>query len=160
MDFFAHLLWAYIVYGKLVPFQDLLQSMAFTVAPDFVWGIPVFAEYLRRKSRGKIVVFRTLHEDWKDFKAIYYFSHSFVLMVLLFILTSVLASKFYLPVLYGWGLHILLDMFLHKGSLGNKPLYPFLQYKINGFVHWSDKRVLILNWILIAAFLLVIYILF
>ncbi len=151
MDLFAHLVWSFIIFGKFVPSNQLIQILFFSILPDLIWGIPSFFLFISDRLKGK-TGFLMVHEREGWIKSVYYSSHSFVSVFVLFALGSILTKSVYMPLLYGWGLHLLFDMFLHKGTLGNKPLYP-LGYKINGLLHWKSRKFLIVNWAVIAVLL-------
>ena len=155
MDFLAHLAWSIIIFGKITPTNELIQILFFSVFPDLVWGIPAFFLFLLTKLRGgntKILI----HERQGWIKNVYYSSHSFVPLFIFFFVFSLILRSFYMTLLYDWGLHLLFDMFLHKGTLGNKPLYP-VNYKIEGLLHWKNKKFLIANWVLICVLILFMF---
>jgi len=157
MDFFAHLAWSYIIFGKFVGLDQLIQILFFSVLPDLIWGIPAFFVFVWSKiktGKGRLLI----HEREGWIRSLYYSSHSFVSIFILFAISSVLTKSIYTPLVYGWGLHLLFDMFLHKGTLGNKPLYP-LGYKIDGLIHWKNKKFLIISWVLIAFLFSVFFLL-
>jgi len=155
MDLFAHLAWSYIFFGKFVGLEQLAQILFFSVFPDLIWGTPalfVFVWLKIKTGKGRFLI----HEREGWIRTLYYSSHSFVSVLVLFLFSSVLTKSIYLSLIYGWGLHLLFDMFLHKGTLGNKPLFP-LKYRINGLTHWTEKKALLINWIIICLLLIVLF---
>ena len=157
MDLFAHLAWSLIIFGKFFPLEELIQILFFSVFPDLVWGIPSFLLFVSERLKGKKGMLM-VHERGGWIRSVYYSSHSFISLAIFFLVFSLITKAFYTPLLCGWGMHLLFDMFLHKGTLGNKPLYP-LGYKINGLFHWSNKKFLIINWIAICSLLIILFIL-
>ena len=131
MDVFTHAL-AGTILANLLPNLDIGQKVAIVTAsvlPD----IPFSRAYFLIAKEAKKSVFRLKSNDFtvygpvvKSRMKLYLFFHSLawlgVLVVLGFFLNNIF---FYL--FFGWGLHIVYDLFLHryeKKELRPQPLYP------------------------------------
>ncbi|HLD49271.1 MAG TPA: hypothetical protein VJB11_02810 [archaeon] len=159
MDFFAHIFWSIIVYGKFLGFAELVQTAFFSVLPDLFWGIPVFSIMIGSILMGKKIKFtREKNEHRKKFGKLYNISHSFVAMFVVFFALSILKLSFYYPVLLGWGLHLVIDMIVHKESyFEQKPLYPLSDFRVRGFFLHLNKKFVIINWSIIIILMTVLY---
>jgi membrane-bound metal-dependent hydrolase YbcI (DUF457 family) len=152
MDFLAHIIWSILIFGKLVPFTELMQVGFFSVLPDMIWGIPAFSYFIYRYLRGDKIIRdkRGIPRSSKNFEKIYNFSHSFSVMALMFGILSLIFSRLYFPLLLGWGLHLLIDILIHKDSVfRQRPLYPLSNRTVRGYVWHGEAKFVILNWALI-----------
>ncbi len=146
MDFFSHLAWTYLLLFRGRP--DLLQALFFGVFPDvifvgaaIVFSINLFAR-TRQISRQKL---------FPLVKKAYQIGHSLITVAVFVVIASFLNGAFYFPVL-AWVLHILLDLYTHRGSPAEPqmPLYPLTKPSIKGFIWWRNPYFMAANWALIA----------
>jgi len=160
MDFFAHIAWSMILFGKFFNFSYLIQISFFSVLPDLLWGIPAvfYMIYFMLKNRKILSWKKRPTKFTKKLENLYNSSHSFSVMILFFFIFSIIFSQFYWPILFGWGLHLLLDIFTHKDSIyfKQKPFYPLSNYSVRGYIWHGHWKFLILNW----SAIILVYILF
>src|SRR3989338_6299859 len=98
MDFFAHIFWSIIVYGKFLGFTELVQTIFFSVLPDLLWGVPLFSFVIYEYAKGvNIKKKREAKEYNKKFNKIYGLSHSFVIMAIIFVVLSVIKMQIFYP---------------------------------------------------------------
>jgi hypothetical protein len=84
----------------------------------------------------------------------YHASHSWLLMAIASLFVAIVFPSLALPFAAGVLLHLAMDLLVHKDSMaGQVPLYPISDWKVKGYVHWSEKRFLVANY----AILIVIY---
>ena len=159
MDFFAHIMWSIIVYGKFVSSSAMIQIAVFSVVPDLMWGIPVFSHVLASRNR-KIHITHERKEYADKFGKIYNTSHSLIMMLVAFAIFSLLTASFYYPVLLGWALHVVIDLFVHKESyFPQKPFYPLSHFRVRGYFLHLNKKFVIINWIIIITLMMILYLL-
>ncbi|MBP7805291.1 MAG: hypothetical protein KA052_03690 [Candidatus Pacebacteria bacterium] len=153
MDIFAHTLWAAVgakgLNGALHRRASSVGWTAFLgVAPDFfAFGLTFLAslpslfsgEGFHRSSLSGLP-----HE-------LYNYSHSLVIWAAVFLLVWAIRKKPWLP-LFGWALHILIDIPSHVISFYPTPfLFPLSEYRFPYGIQWSNKWYMIINYTLLAA---------
>jgi hypothetical protein len=93
------------------------------------------------------------HPIWE--RKIYYFAHSFVFLLILFLTASVLESYMLWGFFIGYTTHILWDIPTHTGESANRPLYPFSEMKIEGFYNWWRhgviRKLVVVGWVLLIS---------
>jgi hypothetical protein len=162
VDFISHALWAFALFHD---FSFALAFVLFSLLPDLLWGVPLVIILI---ITGKLWQMRKM--KWRStqkqenpngmpvnfIQNAYHFSHSWLVMALASIIVFVFLPSLALPFVGGVFLHLSLDLFLHKDSIsGQMPFYPLSKFKVKGFLHWSDRRFMILNYLLLS----IIYIL-
>ncbi len=173
MDILAHMLWAN--YGsrpinkkrvkKSLSKINVAWIMFWSVFPDlFAFGIPtVLAVIVSITSNNFSFKSLLSHHGTPnplimDLPAyLYQFSHSFIIWILIFILVWVISKK---PqfVLFGWALHIFLDIFSHSIQFYPTPfLFPISNYHFIYGIRWSDPYFVTVNYTLIAIFAIYFY---
>ena len=87
---------------------------------------------------------------------IYSYTHSFVIMILVFLIVYLFRKKIYAWML-GWPLHILVDIPTHsKEFFPTSFLYPISSYTFDGVI-WSNPWIFFPNWILILSLLIFLF---
>ena len=159
MDFFAHIAWSVIVYGKFLPLNELVQTTFFSILPDLLWGVPLFSYVIYRNLRGRKIAFTHERKEYLNkFGRIYNYSHSAVTMLVVFAALSLITFSFYYPAILGWLLHIVIDMFVHKESyFEQKPFYPLSNLRVRGFFLHLNKKFVIINWAIIIILMTILY---
>jgi hypothetical protein len=164
MDILAHSLWAIAV----IPGEQIAGKIILGIMPDLaVFGPNLLVIAIKGK---KLPRFKTRENmmDWfekKDnrwVKTLYRWTHSLVIWSLL-IMAGFFLCKYhgYPPpwFLLAAPLHILLDIPTHtKKSFPVEFLTPLSSFQLDG-IHWSQKWVLIINYLIVSAILLFRYIL-
>jgi membrane-bound metal-dependent hydrolase YbcI (DUF457 family) len=163
VDFLSHALWAYALFHNdpRAPAFALLSLL-----PDLVWAVPALAAYLWNGLRtGRFLPLRKLpHEEasrlpyFAFVRNVYSLSHSWLGWLVLASLVSYFDPELFTPLFAGVYLHLALDLFTHRHSLGGqRPLYPASDWRVEGFVHWSEARFLIANYGLLTLIYLLIF---
>lgn len=154
MDFFSHILWTYLLYRTLGPaagspvlaaFFGVVPDIAFVLAILFIAG--PFAFRLRN-----IRHFRPPKDPrFQRVRLVYRWSHSMVSMAAFFLVSSLWLGAPYWPA-FGWALHIILDLWTHRGSPvePQMPFYPLSKFGVRGVIWWRNPYFLVVNWALLA----------
>ncbi|MEK6954729.1 MAG: hypothetical protein AABX01_06985 [Candidatus Micrarchaeota archaeon] len=142
MDIFSHIAWAYLLFfsGR----EDMLQGLFFGIFPDIVFVAVAVLLSINMFARSREISGNKLFPMVRKFYAV---SHSFITAAAFGVLASVLSGGFYFPIL-GWFLHILLDLYTHKGSPvePQMPFYPFEKPAVKGFIWWRNPYFTAANW--------------
>lgn len=160
MDIFAHALWTNIVYFKKykAEVRNRFIAVAFGVVPDLLSFVPffVYAIFSRKEffdlMGSGVGVARYASES-------YNYTHSIVFFALVFILIGLgrkiwKKSFVYWPI-FGWLLHILIDIPSHRGFYETPFLFPLSGYKFSHGVSWGHPVFMIINYSALAAVYLV-----
>ncbi len=160
MDIFAHMLWTNVVYRKnyLTDIKSRLWAVFFGVAPDLVSFVP-----------ATLYGFFHLEHDWLAALAnsqewvfvwarnSYNYTHSFVIFgIALVIAYTVRKGKIYWP-LFGWALHIAIDILTHKDFYETPFLSPLSHFTNHYSVRWSEPTFMVINYGLLAVFYILIF---
>ena len=158
VDFIAHALWAYAMFHHQ---PDAYWYVAFSLLPDLLWGVPAFVGFFLsgmgiddlRKMRWKLPHESASKTPYFSFiRTAYHASHSWLLMAVASLIVAVAIPWLAVPFAAGVFLHLAMDLLVHKDSIaGQVPLYPLSSWKVNGFIHWSDRRFIIANYALLAV---------
>lgn len=155
MDILAHMLWAN--YGARVVNKKLqknskrsikLPEITFWgVFPDlFAFGIPLFL------SIPKIIQTGFILERPSSFgisAVLYQYSHSLVIWLIVFSIVWIFFKKPRLE-LFGWALHILIDIPSHSGTFFPTPfLFPISDYRFLNGISWGNTTFMIINYSLL-----------
>jgi membrane-bound metal-dependent hydrolase YbcI (DUF457 family) len=88
---------------------------------------------------------------------LYDFTHSLVVWLGIFFVLKIFGLSWWIVVFYGWGLHILLDIFTHTTEFFPTPiLWPFSRFHFSG-INWSNKWFMLFNYALLFFMYLVFY---
>lgn len=166
VDLISHALWAFAFFHDL---SNAWLYVGFTLLPDLLWGAPLFIFLILTRRLGKIKGIKW-HSNQKQGEVegvpinfihkAYHLSHSWLVMSLTSVLVFIFIPSITLPFIGGVFLHLAFDLFLHKDSVsGQMPLYPLSFYRVKGFIHWSNRKFMILNYLMltIAYVLILIY---
>ncbi len=158
MDVFAHMLWTNVVYYKKYQNQvkDRLFAVFFGVIPDLVGFTPAFFYMLFSGNQFGPSAFNSDLWVFKFAAYSYNFTHSAVIFAL--VALSVYAfrnRKFYWP-MFGWLLHIIIDIPTHKGFYETPFLFPLSGYKFTHGMSWGHPVFMVTNYsALILAYVLI-----
>jgi len=147
VDFFSHLAWAYLLLFHGRP--DLLAGLFFGVFPDLIFVGAALLMSINMFARSREISRQRL---FPVVRRVYAVSHSLITVAVFGIITAIVTGGFYFPIL-GWLLHILLDIYTHKGSPVEPqfPLYPLTYPAIKGYIWWRNPYFLVVNWAAIIA---------
>lgn len=154
MDIFSHALWTNLVF-KEIPIEQRSYIISFSVMPDLVSFMKMYGKGFFKKI--------TAHNEeiLKHFpnsvQKLYNYTHSFVIWLTVIIIMKILHIGLIMYAFWGWGLHILADIFTHSKKHFPTPiLWPISSKKFHG-IAWSNKWFLVLNYSALALFYLVFY---
>ncbi len=152
MDIVSHGLYGSVLFGRSSR-KNFWIAFFFGIAPDlFSFGIYTVATWLGFFP----------HPDWTSGQhpapeaipqfvhTFYNFTHSFIVFGVIFLLIWLIRKKPYL-LMFGWPLHILVDIPTHSDRFFPTPfLWPISDYKVNGH-NWGSPEIFIPNVILLAS---------
>jgi len=79
-------------------------------------------------------------------------------MLFFFFVLSLIFGVVYYPLFFGWGLHLLIDILLHKDSMfKQRSLYPLSEKTVRGYVWHGQSKFVIINWTLIIIVYVLVY---
>jgi hypothetical protein len=160
MDIFAHALWtaagARGANATVLEKNERKLSIAWTafwgIFPDlFAFGIPMILAIPMFVANGFHFNRSLLSGLPHD---LYQYSHSLVIWLAVFLIVWIVRKKPAL-VLFGWMLHILIDIPSHSGTFYPTPfLFPISDYKYLNGIAWSNMWYMIINYsLLLIVFL-------
>ena len=165
MDILAHALWTHAVHRGVAiknnfnPTKKAIWiAIFFGLAPDLFSFGPYF---IREISYRGLQFFSGGPPDPSTIPSYIYnsysYTHSLVLFLVVFAVVWALKGKpFWL--MYGWGLHILIDIFSHSTSFFPTPfLFPLSNFRINGW-SWGDSTFMAINYSLLFLTYIGLYI--
>ena len=162
MDIFAHALWTAAATVTLRP--KLKQPIrvgwcvAWSVLPDLAsFVIPAvvrIGRWLTGSSRTLLPDGTGPRFDWVW--QIYNGTHSAVVFALVFGAIWLYLRRLPLEML-GWALHIVIDIFTHRGLFAVKSLWPLSGYRVDG-LPWETRWLLAANWVALAAVWLLLFV--
>jgi membrane-bound metal-dependent hydrolase YbcI (DUF457 family) len=160
MDIFAHMLWTNVVYRKkyIDDKKNRLWAVFFGVVPDLVSFVPATIYGFFHLGQGQMMSLID-SQVWVFVWArnSYNFTHSLVVFSLAVILVCIIRKgKIYWP-MFGWLIHILIDIPSHKNFYETPFLYPFSNYKFDHGVSWSNPIYMLVNYGLLAIIYLIIF---
>ncbi len=168
MDVFAHALWTHAVHrstllvkGVRPQRRNIWVAVFFGLAPDlfsfgFLFATRIYhwlfagGEFFLSGPPNPGTVPRYVFES-------YNYTHSLVIFLAVFGLVWLVRKKPYW-LMFGWGMHILFDVFSHSKALFPTPfLFPIADVKVNGW-RWGDPTFMTINYSLLVVTYLAIFI--
>lgn len=158
MDVFAHALWTNAVFFKKYRTEKInrFMAVAFGVLPDLVVFTPAFVYGMytilfKGVSRFGPQAFGSNAWPFTFASAGYNYTHSLVIFaVAMIVITLIRRGKQYWP-MWGWALHILIDIPSHKGFYETPFLFPLSGYKFDHGVSWGHPLFMLINYFALAA---------
>jgi len=154
MDILSHILWTNLVF-KEIPVEHRSFVIFFGVLPDLIsFSLVNVKNFVKRtmsyenppKSALPKYVFQ-----------LYDITHSLVIWLAVFLVLKILGLDWWLIAIYGWGFHILLDIFTHTTTFFPTPiLWPFSKFHFSG-INWSNKWFMLFNYAVLLFLYLVFY---
>ncbi len=150
MDIFAHFLWTYVIFHKT---QNPLLAGLFGVLPDLLsFGILFMTNMFSKKKFPRGPPDPKLVPSYV--KQSYNYTHSLIIFLIISLIIYLITKNIYV-FLFGWPLHILIDIPTHTSKFFPTPfLFPLSKYRFNG-IRWSNKIFMIINY----SSLIIVYIL-
>lgn len=155
MDIFAHAAWTNIVFYKKYKKERLNRflSILFGLLPDLASFTPVFVYgFFNSTNFMKLIgsnvwVVNFASESYK-------YTHSVVIFLITVFAVYVVRkffnkSAFYWP-MFGWLLHILIDIPTHKGFYETPFLFPISGYRFEQGISWAHPTFMLINYSVLA----------
>lgn len=151
MDVFAHTLWTNVVFYKKYRLEKWNRFVAvlFGLLPDLFSFAPVFIYSFVSRTEffdliGKNVwVVRYASESYNYTHSVVFFGAAILLVYLVRRLMH--KSAFYWP-MWGWLLHILIDIPTHRGFYETPFLFPLSGYQFSHGISWGHPIFMIINY--------------
>lgn len=132
MELIAHLLLAGVAFGFSIPL--IIGS----TLPDILFIIAYLAKNKKLHTAGECL-------------------HSVLIPPAIAAIGLIFDNVYLLMLSLGYGLHIVVDLFVHKED-GARYLYPFIKRKIrSGMFYWKSKRVILTTYIALSILLWIRY---
>lgn len=159
MDIFAHTAWTNVVFYKKYKLDRINRFVAvlFGILPDLMSFAPVFIYgFFARKGFMELVGSNAWPVRFASES--YNFTHSVVIFAVVFLIfclyrflkrgqfgERVYKTVIYYP-LFGWLLHILIDIPTHKDFYETPFLFPLSGYRFSHGISWAHPMFMILNY--------------
>lgn len=152
MDIFAHMAWTNVVFYKKLKQERLQRFLAifFGVLPDFVSFVPVFIYGIfggggfMELVGSNIWVVKYASESYK-------YTHSIVIflaaVLVVFIVRKLMHKSALWWPMFGWAVHIFIDIFTHKGFYETPFLFPISPYNFSHGISWAHPTFMIINYL-------------
>jgi hypothetical protein len=153
MDVFAHALWTNVVFYKKYHYEkrQRFTAVAFGVLPDLFVFTPAFLYMIFSGQHFGIESFNSGVWVFRYAAAGYNYTHSLVIFAAtMIIVTLIRGGKQYWP-MWGWALHIGIDIFSHKGFYETPFLFPLSDYKFDHGMSWGHPLFMLINYSLLAV---------
>jgi len=161
MDIFAHALWTNLAFTKKykVDIKSRLWAVFFGVMPDLVSFIPIiiFSPFFFARFNPQTYV-NSQHWVFVWARESYNYTHSLVpFVVVLVVVLAIRKGKMYWP-LWGWFIHIFIDIFTHPNFYSTPFLYPLSNFQNHWGVSWANPYFMIVNYGVMAVLYVLIFI--
>lgn len=173
MDIFAHTAWTNAVFYKKYRLDRLNRFIAvlFGIVPDLLSFAPVFIYgFFARKGFMELVG----SDAWpvRFASESYNYTHSIVIFLSVFILISLyrflkrgqFGERIYKTVIYyplfGWLLHILIDIPTHKDFYETPFIFPLSDARFSHGISWAHPTFMIINYSALALVYLIWFLIF
>lgn len=157
MDILAHTLWANATFS--IKYKNDRRSRwlgaLFGVLPDLFSFSPVFIySFLFDKSES---IFNPT-TIWAHYaKESYNYTHSIVIFVLVTLIVAAIRKwKVWWP-MFGWLIHILIDIPTHQGFYETPFLFPISSYRFTHGISWGEPHFMIVNYSALALVYILIF---
>lgn len=152
MDVFAHALWTNAVFYKKYAAEKTQRyiAVAFGLMPDLLVFTPAFLYGIFSRQHFSMEAFNSQVWVFRYAAAGYQFTHSLVIFAAAMIIVAVVRrGRQYWP-MWGWALHILIDIPSHRGFYETPFLFPVSGYKFDNGVSWAHPTFMLVNYSLLA----------
>ncbi len=130
--------------------KQRLTAVFFGILPDLVSFVPSTIYLLFAGKQFSPALFGSDLWVFRYAEASYNYSHSFVVFLLSVGLVYVVCKKIYWP-MWGWGLHILIDIFTHKNFYETPFLFPISEVRFGHGISWAHPTFMFLNYFALLA---------
>ncbi len=160
MDILAHGLWTNLAFYKKYrhDLKSRLLAVFFGIVPDLISFTPAFIYgFFHRGTFRAAALLNDASGPYAWARESYNYTHSLVtLAVIIAAILAIKKGKMYWPIL-GWLLHIVIDIFTHKGFYETPFLYPILNYKFSHGISWGHPTFMFINYGLLVLIYLAIF---
>ncbi|MCX6796051.1 MAG: metal-dependent hydrolase, partial [Candidatus Falkowbacteria bacterium] len=126
MDIIAHALWANLIFKEL-PVEERSWLAFFSVSPDLISFLGITIKSFFKKTIDYEAP--PLSAFPKYVFKLYNITHSLLVWAAVFFILFLLDLRLAALIFFGWGLHILLDVFTHTTKFFPTPiLWPFSKF--------------------------------
>jgi len=153
MDSFSHAVWGATIIRK-VPY--LWWAAFFGILPDIIWGVYWALRY-RGKGFKKGLEVRNSEGGLGIHFKVYYLVHSLVPITVVTAIMYLMVPA-YTIVVIPYYLHIIMDIFTHRGVWATRLFYPFSDFHFEGKDWWKNKWISVGNWAALLIINLIIFI--
>lgn len=152
MDVFSHAAWGATIIRKppLVWWAALFGAL-----PDILTSFFGLLKY-RGKFLKELDSMMNGDSKYRIYFQVYYYTHSFIPITGLAIILYLIAPSYWI-ITIPYYLHILLDIFTHRGIWATRIFYPFSNFHFNGHDWWKNKWFSIGNWAALIVINLIIF---
>lgn len=157
MDVFAHVLWTNAVYYSKYRAEKVQRywAAAFGVLPDLAGFTPAFFYMLFSGNRFSRELYESGAGVFRFASEAYNYTHSLVIFtVAMLVVAGLRRGKIWWP-MWGWALHIVIDIFSHKGFYETPFLFPLSGYRFSHGMAWAHPTFMLINYSALAAVYLV-----
>ena len=156
MDIISHALWSGALFKSvniklkkrkfnfwLAAFWGIFPDMFAFVIPYLILSVIVLSKNgLDFFTSG---LFNQTIESYSFISTLYNISHSIIIFAIIFLLIWLIFRK-PMWVLFGWLLHILIDIPTHLiGHFATPMFWPISNFKINGIIYWREPLFMIID---------------
>jgi hypothetical protein len=167
MDTISHALWSWILFKSLnlklkkkkfsfwqAAFWGMFPDIFAFVIPSFIFFILIISQKGLNMLNFPTIIQSPPYSN--IIEMLYNISHSLVIFSLVFLLIWLIFKK-PIWILFGWLLHILIDIPTHLKSHFATPIFwPISNFKINGLIYWREPVFMIIDIVfLIVAYLII-----
>jgi hypothetical protein len=162
MDIISHALWSSALF-KSVNLKlnkkrfNIWKAALFGMFPDiFAFVVPgiIFFFIIIFQTQFNFVNLSTIIQSppYSDIiEMLYNISHSLIIFTLVFLLIWLIFRK-PIWIMFGWFLHILIDIPTHLiGHFATPLFWPISNFRINGFIYWREPWFMIVDVILLVV---------
>jgi hypothetical protein len=153
MDILAHSLWTNVVFYKKFRLETKQRLLAvfFGILPDLVSFVPSTVYLLFVGKRFSPALFGSDLWVFKYAEASYNYSHSMVIFLGIALLIFIVRKgNMYLP-MWGWALHIVIDIFTHKNFYETPFLFPVSGFRFSHGISWAHPTFMLVNYLALAT---------
>jgi len=148
MDIIAHGLWTNAAFFKKYgnDRKNRFLAVLFGILPDIVTFAPSTVYLLIVRANFSPTLFNSSLWMFKWARESYQFTHSLVIFLLaLVVITAIRKGKLYLP-MFGWLLHILIDIPTHKSFYETPFLFPLSDYRFSHGLSWAEPGFMFISY--------------
>ena len=158
MDVLAHGLWTNAVFYQKYARERTQRFLAvlFGILPDLVSFTPstIYLLFHRQDFYSITTELGRAHGVFKYAIESYNYTHSIIIFsVVMLIVVALRKGRIYWP-MWGWALHIFIDIFSHKNFFATPFLFPISDFRVKA-ISWAHPVFMAVNYSALAAVYLV-----